>query len=169
MSAHVRERSLEEVAVSLYDFPPELHRVLVRDFLAHAPAVIAAGRLTEVSPSGTERDPTAGAAAITPPTTNSSPRQLGSFGIAATIVATPGGVAPAWPPSCTPPNSRCCSSSSSAQSRPQLGQRTRLPAPAVDDRQTRAPHHCRPRTRPIDTEPQVMDGGHSVPDSSTPA
>jgi hypothetical protein len=48
MPAPTRERWLEDVAVSLYDFATEDHHALIRDFLAHAPAVIAAAWLTEL-------------------------------------------------------------------------------------------------------------------------
>lgn len=55
MPAPVRERWLEDVAVSLYDFEPAERRAILRDFLIHAPAVIATAWLTELP-----RDPWCG-------------------------------------------------------------------------------------------------------------
>ncbi|WUI02829.1 hypothetical protein OHR68_13805 [Spirillospora sp. NBC_00431] len=43
MEPRARRRWLEDVEVSLYDFAPEQHQALLRNFLAHAPAVIIVG------------------------------------------------------------------------------------------------------------------------------
>lgn len=49
MPPHARERWLDDIAETLHDFAPDLHTVLTRDFLAHAPAVIVRSWTIELS------------------------------------------------------------------------------------------------------------------------
>lgn len=43
MAPRARRRWLEDIEVTLYDFAPEQHQALMRDFLWHAPVVVIVG------------------------------------------------------------------------------------------------------------------------------